>query len=58
MIRGILAFLVVTMLVSIGIQTVRRLNGKELWSATKTLGYAAACSAISIMILVTIVVIF
>ena len=58
MIRVILAFVVVFGMFFIGIQTVRNMTGKELWSLTKLLTYSAVCAILTLVFLITLVVLF
>jgi hypothetical protein len=58
MIKIILAFLFVFGLFFFGIQTVRNMNGKELWSVTKLLTYSAVCAILTVVFLITLVILF
>lgn len=58
MIKGILGFVVLSGLIAIGIQAFRQFNYLEKWQLIKTLAYGAMCSAIALIILGAIVIIF
>jgi hypothetical protein len=58
MIGLILAFIILTVLISIGISQFRGLNGQEKWQLTKILAYATMCSLLSITLLTALVVLF
>ena len=58
MIKVILAFIFIFGLFFIGIQTVRDMTGKELWSLTKLLTYSAVCAILTLVFLITLVVLF
>jgi hypothetical protein len=58
MIRIILAFLVIFGLFFFGIQAVRNMTGKELWSMTKLLTYSVVCAILTVVAMITIVVLF
>jgi hypothetical protein len=56
--KVILAFVVVFGLFFFGINTIREMTGKELWSMTKLLTYSAICAILTLATLISIVVIF
>ena len=56
--KVILAFVVVFVLFFFGINTIREMTGKELWSMTKLLTYSAICAIFTLATLISIVVIF
>jgi hypothetical protein len=58
MVKVILAFVVVFGFFFFGINTIREMTGKELWSMTKLLTYSAICAILALVILISIVVIF
>ena len=58
MIKGILGFVVLSGLIAIGIQVFRQFNYLEKWQLVKTLSYSAMCSAIALIILGAVVIIF
>jgi hypothetical protein len=54
----ILAFLVVFGLFFFGINSIREMTGKEMWSLTKLLTYSVVCAILALATLISIVVIF
>ena len=58
MIKVILAFIFIFGLSFLGIQTIRNMTGKEVWSLTKLLTYSLFCAILTIAALISIVVIF
>lgn len=58
MIKLILSFLLCFTFVFFGIKAFRALSDKERWSLTKLAAYAILCSAITIAVLVSIVILF
>jgi len=56
--KVILAFVVVFGLFFFGINAIREMTGKELWSMTKLLTYSAICAILTLATLISIVVIF
>lgn len=58
MIRGILIFLITCFLVYGGIEGFRALTGKQKWALTKSVGYSILVSAVAMVILTTIVILF
>lgn len=56
--KTILAFIAMSVLVGVGIQVFRSLTGGEKWALIKTVSYAMMCSAIALIALFTIVVLF
>jgi hypothetical protein len=58
MIRLILAFLILTALIGVGISQFQAMNGKEKWELTKIAAYATMCSLLSITLLTALVVLF
>ena len=58
MIRVLLAFIVIFSLFFFGIQTLRKMTGKEMWSLTKLLTYSLFCAILTIAALILIVIIF
>jgi len=58
MIKIILAFLLLSVVIGMGITAVRSMSGLEKWQLTKVLAYATMCSLLAIVLLVAIVVIF
>ena len=58
MIIAIIAFLILTVLFWVGISYVRTLNNKERWQVAKTLLFAGALGAMSILCLIIIAILF
>ena len=58
MIKVILAFIFIFGLFFIGIQTIRNMTGKEMWSLTKLLTYSLFCAILTLVFLITLVVLF
>lgn len=58
MIKGILAFLILTVLIHLGISGFRKLHKLEKWNVVKTLTYSAVVALIAVSALVAIVVLF
>lgn len=58
MIKGIWVFVVIFGLFFLGIQTIRDMTGKEVWSLTKLLTYSLFCAILTLVVLVTIVILF
>lgn len=58
MIKPILMWLCLTVGIAIGIMQVRHMTGEEIWSITKLMMYSAMCSALAILVLVAIVILF
>jgi hypothetical protein len=58
MIKVILAFVIISGMFFFGIQAVRDMTGKQLWSATKLLTYSAICAILTLAFLITLVVLF
>lgn len=58
MIKIILAFVFIFGLFFFGIQAVRNMTGKELWSWTKVLTYSAICAILTLGFLITLVILF
>jgi hypothetical protein len=58
MIRVILAFFFIFGVFFFGIQAIRNMTGKEVWSLTKLLTYSLFCAILTIATLISIVVIF
>jgi len=56
--KVILAFFIIFGLFFFGINTIREMTGKELWSLTKLLTYSAICAILTLATLISIVVIF
>lgn len=58
MIKVLLFFLLIFALFFLGINTIRKLSGKEKWELTKTLGYSIVCAVLTMTVLLSIVLIF
>jgi hypothetical protein len=58
MIRALLIFVALTGAIMMTVTAVRHMNGKELWSTAKTLGFSAGCALLSMIILVGLVILF
>jgi len=58
MVRGILIFLITCGLVYGSIEGFRALTGKQKWALTKSVGYSMLVSAIAMVILTAIVILF
>ena len=58
MIRMILAFFAVFVVFYLGINLFRHLTGLEQWRLTKLLAYSILCSALTVLTLALVVVLF
>jgi len=58
MIRLWLVFAIFAILVHFGITTWRKMEGKERWSLTKSLGYSIIVSLVAVMLMAVIVIVF
>jgi hypothetical protein len=58
MIRLWLAFIVLAVLIHFGITVWRKMERKERWALTKSLGYSIIVSLLALMVMVAFVVIF
>jgi hypothetical protein len=58
MIRLWLVFLVISVLIHFGIVSWRKMTGKERWSLTKTLGYSIIVASLTLLVMVSIVILF
>jgi hypothetical protein len=58
MIRGILAFLIITALLHFTIVAWQSLSGKQRWSVIKTMSYASFLSVVALVILSVMIFIF
>jgi hypothetical protein len=58
MIKVVLAFVLLFVLFFAGITLARNMTGKEALALTKMLGYSIICSLLTIVVLISIVVIF
>jgi hypothetical protein len=58
MIKLILTFVFVAAIIHFAITSWRLLSGLDKWALTKTLGYSIIVSALTVMLLASIVIIF
>jgi hypothetical protein len=58
MIRLILTFFILAVVIGFTVQTVRRMNGQELWDLTKLAFFSTMCSLAAVVIMTAIVVLF
>jgi hypothetical protein len=58
MIRLWLTFFVFAALIHFGITVWRRMERKEQWSLTKTLGYSIIVASLAVLVMIGIVIIF
>lgn len=58
MIKIVLAFLLLSVGIGIGISAVRTMTGLEKWQLTKILAYATMCASLATMLLIAFVVFF
>lgn len=58
MIKGIFAFLVLSLAIGVLIKSWRELKGMEKWRLTKMVGYSMMCSAIALIVLIGVVILF
>jgi hypothetical protein len=58
MARVIITFFVLSILIALCIQAVRKMNGLAKWNLTKTVLFSTLCSVIAIAIMIGIVVLF
>jgi len=58
MIRMYLSFLILTALFWFGIAAFRQTTGKEKWRLTKIAVYSILCSALAVIVLTSIVILF
>ena len=58
MFKGILVFVILSCFIAFCIEVFRQFNYLEKWQLVKTLAYGAMCSAIALMILGTVVILF
>jgi len=58
MVKGILAFLLFTVVFAGGIQLFVNLKSSEKWKLTKVVGYAMLCSLLAVAFLTGIVILF
>ena len=58
MFKGILVFVILSCFIAFCIEVFRQFNYLEKWQLVKTLAYGAMCSAISLIVLGIIVILF
>ena len=58
MIRLLLAFIIIAGLIHFGVQAWRDMTGKERWTLTKSLGYSIIVSLLTLVVMVSIVILF
>lgn len=58
MVRLWLVFIILAVLLHFGISGWRKLNGKEKWSLTKSLGYSILVALLAILAMTLLVVLF
>ena len=58
MIRVYLAFLILTAAFWFGISAFRKTTGREKWQLTKIAVYSILCSALAVIVLTSIVILF
>ena len=58
MMRGFLLWLLLSVGMALGIMQVRAMTGREVWSSLKTLGFGALCSALALLVIFVIVILF
>jgi hypothetical protein len=58
MIRLWLVFIILSVLIYLGITAWRKLEGRERWSLTKSIGYSILVSLLALAVMTTIVILF
>jgi hypothetical protein len=58
MIRLWLAFIIVAVLIHFGITAWRKMEGKEQWALTKSIGYSILVSLAAVMLMTVFVIVF
>jgi hypothetical protein len=58
MIRLWLAFIIVAVLIHFGITAWRKMEGKEQWALTKSIGYSILVSLVAVMLMTVFVIAF
>ena len=58
MIRLWLAFAVLAVLIHFGITAWRKLEGKDRWTLTKSIGYSIVVALLALAVMTTIVILF
>lgn len=58
MIQVLIFYILLSLLIGLGISTVRQLNGKEKFELIKLIGYSTICGLIGLVVLILIVILF
>ena len=58
MIRLWLAFAILAVLIHFGITTVRKMDGKERWTLTKSITYSILVALLAVLVMTIIVILF
>jgi hypothetical protein len=58
MIRLWLAFAILAVLIHLGITTWRKMEGKEQWTLTKSVGYSIIVALLALLVMTLIVILF
>jgi hypothetical protein len=58
MIRLWLAFAILAIIIHLGITAVRKMDGKEQWTLTKSIAYSILVSLLVVLVMAVIVILF
>jgi hypothetical protein len=58
MIRLWLAFAILAVIIHFGITAVRKMDGKERWTLTKSIGYSIIVALLVVLVMTIIVILF
>ncbi len=58
MFKILLAFIFLSAIIGLVINTVRKMTGKEKWQLTKLIGFSILCASLAFAAMISIVVIF
>lgn len=58
MFKILLAFILLSAIIGLVINTVRKMTGKEKWQLTKLIGFSILCASLAFAAMISIVVIF
>ena len=58
MIRLWLAFIIVAVLIHFGITAWRKMEGKDQWTLTKSIGYSIIVALLAVLVMTLIVILF
>jgi hypothetical protein len=58
MIRLWLAFAILAVIIHFGITAVRKMNGKERWALTESIGYSIIVALLVVLVMTIIVILF